>query len=788
MAVETLRPNAAGDAANNTVTGTNNYTALSDNSDASYLRNNTGTDKEDDLNLGAPATVASGDTINSIDVRFRARSETSATGSVTVGLRLSGTNSLAAAQGSIPTSATDYTKTGITRPGGGSWTFADLANLQVVCITNDGSAAAIRLFEVYVDVNYTVGAVSIAPADETISTRVDATSITQDHVTVQQDIALATGVDATTITQNHVIVPQDIALSTTEDATTVAVPVNHVIETNVFTVNESIDTDPATGSKKGDTTYVATDGGYLRFQLAASFSAGQFEYTGDLGSVFSMHCDFWAGGGSGADSAFFYWGAFNTPTEEGSDQDQYGVVLNEFTDKIEVRYAGTVVASTPYANLDNSTWRSVAAHVNGDRIRVYVDGVLQIDVTDTTRTLGGTRYGWGGRSGGGNNEHRARNLRVRTGTTGNMSLAPSTDNTVVDLSLAVSPNDIAVATTTDNATISQNHALSGADVAISTSSDNATISQNHVAAPNDLAVSLTADTTTIAQNHVAAPADIALSTSVDATTITQTHAMTAQDLTVTSRADAVTISQIHSVTPADLQLSTRLDAATIAQTHTLSTTDIQISLATDNATVLETGLVLLSADLQVAAAADNTTITQTHGISPADLAITTRHDAGTVAVLYTISPADITITARLDNATIAQIHGITAADLRSTISFDASSVSQQHVLTTTDIQLSTRADAATLSQTHFLSTADIQINSTIDAPSLQLEYTLAPADLAVALHLGTTILPQPVPTTPIVLTSTDQQITLQTAEPVAAMTSQPSVLTFENENTTTIML
>lgn len=153
MAVETLRPNAAGDAAAHSVTGASNHAATSDNSDASYIRNNTATLLEDDINLGASAL--STETIDSIDVRFRARSETSAAGEVTVGLRLSSTNSLAAIQTAIPTSATDYTRTGVTRPGGGSWTVADLANLQVVCQSNNTTAAAVRIFELFVDVNYT---------------------------------------------------------------------------------------------------------------------------------------------------------------------------------------------------------------------------------------------------------------------------------------------------------------------------------------------------------------------------------------------------------------------------------------------------------------------------------------------------------------------------------------------------------------------------------------------------------------------------------------------------------
>lgn len=175
-----------------------------------------------------------------------------------------------------------------------------------------------------------------------------------------------------------------------------------------------MDTDPLTGSKLGDSTWITTDGGYLRFQLAASFSAGQFEYTGNLNQDFDMSCDFWSGGGSGADSCYFYWGALATPTEESSDQDNYAVVLNEFADQVQLKWGGANLATASFNNLDNSTWRTVHVYTNGDRIEVYVDSILYIDFTDTTRVLGGTKYGWAGRSGSTNNEHRTRNLRICT--------------------------------------------------------------------------------------------------------------------------------------------------------------------------------------------------------------------------------------------------------------------------------------------------------------------------------------------------------------------------------------
>lgn len=156
MAVETLRPDSAGDTTDwPSVAGMSHYAALSDDSDSTYIRNNTSTDREDSFNLDP--SVLSGESISSVDIRFRARSETAANGEVQVGLRLNGVDSMAANQTSIPITATNYTKSGVSRPGSGSWQPSDLGNLQVVIIGSNGGSNAVRVFEVFVDINYSSG-------------------------------------------------------------------------------------------------------------------------------------------------------------------------------------------------------------------------------------------------------------------------------------------------------------------------------------------------------------------------------------------------------------------------------------------------------------------------------------------------------------------------------------------------------------------------------------------------------------------------------------------------------
>lgn len=154
MATETLRPNGSVTTNWPSLTGASHHAATSDDSDTTYIRNNTTTPQTDVLDLTNTALTT--ETINSVDVRFRVRSETSAVGECQVGVRLSGVDTMGVNRTSIPTAATDYSDTGLARPGGGSWAVSDLNSLQVVAI-GDGNTTALRCFELYVDIQYTAG-------------------------------------------------------------------------------------------------------------------------------------------------------------------------------------------------------------------------------------------------------------------------------------------------------------------------------------------------------------------------------------------------------------------------------------------------------------------------------------------------------------------------------------------------------------------------------------------------------------------------------------------------------
>lgn len=185
-------------------------------------------------------------------------------------------------------------------------------------------------------------------------------------------------------------------------------------------VNEPCETTPTTGTLAGDTTFVAPSGterGHLRLGTATNFSRGQFYYVSNLAQNFQMVCDFWAGGGTGSDANGFFWGGSALANQEDDAVAQYGVVANENADQVQIRFNGSNISTVAFANWDNSTWRQIHVICQGQHIRVRVNGLQVLDFTDdTVRSLGGDFFGWHGRSGGTNNEHRVSNMQLWTPT------------------------------------------------------------------------------------------------------------------------------------------------------------------------------------------------------------------------------------------------------------------------------------------------------------------------------------------------------------------------------------
>lgn len=177
-----------------------------------------------------------------------------------------------------------------------------------------------------------------------------------------------------------------------------------------YFVNESMAASPTTGTLKNSAIWDV--GGYLRLTPALDFKSGQIEYNNTLPDKFEIGLDLWAGGGNGADSVYFYFGNNATPKSEDAATGGYIIAFSEYHDQVELYFNGVEIANYNITTLDNSTWRTAKIFKNGNNFRVLLNDVLIINFTDSTRTLAGTLYGFGARTGGFNNEHRVKNTYV----------------------------------------------------------------------------------------------------------------------------------------------------------------------------------------------------------------------------------------------------------------------------------------------------------------------------------------------------------------------------------------
>lgn len=151
MAVEVLRPTSTVSNSWPSLAGATAHAALSDDSDTTYIRNNTSTTGVAVFELTNTALTT--ETIDSIDLRVKARSESSAAGRVRVGVELGGVQVYAAYHNTVPTTATTYDDLAIARPGGGSWTVADLNALRGLAEGDEVTSDGIRCFELSIRVN-----------------------------------------------------------------------------------------------------------------------------------------------------------------------------------------------------------------------------------------------------------------------------------------------------------------------------------------------------------------------------------------------------------------------------------------------------------------------------------------------------------------------------------------------------------------------------------------------------------------------------------------------------------
>lgn len=180
-------------------------------------------------------------------------------------------------------------------------------------------------------------------------------------------------------------------------------------------VNESMASAPTTGTlvHNNGTHAIWNAGGW--YQLTNSTGTyADLEYTGTPVSPFTVSVGMQSTPTGGADSIWLYYGCSTTPQQEDNTTGiGYLIERNDFSNTIAIRYGGTTLTSvawTPDANFD-----TLQVAVTGQAFTVTYKGSTVISYTDTTtRTLPGTKYGFGARTGypGTVPTHNVQNLLV----------------------------------------------------------------------------------------------------------------------------------------------------------------------------------------------------------------------------------------------------------------------------------------------------------------------------------------------------------------------------------------
>ena len=151
---------------------------------------------------------------------------------------------------------------------------------------------------------------------------------------------------------------------------------------------------------------------------AVTQGAGSCNYSYNPGNGFKAKFDFWTGGGTGADSVWFY--AFDTsiPNQEDVTTGGYHFTYDEYQDRVCFTRSnagnGAGIACASVTNLDNSTWKSAEVRYYNHQAWIYIDGVLITTAINPApiASTAGNFFGFASRTGGLTNEHRIRKTYV----------------------------------------------------------------------------------------------------------------------------------------------------------------------------------------------------------------------------------------------------------------------------------------------------------------------------------------------------------------------------------------
>lgn len=421
MATVTIRPNLNGDTMAWNAEG-GDYTRVDEAvSDGDTTRLYTPTANAVGLfNLENPSETGN---INSVTVYVVIRGLDPVSQGTQVGVKIGGTEYWSSTKTWNSTTYTTLSESWATNPNtSASWTWTNINDVQVGMKRISGGGQAVT--QVYAIVDYT----SATTEQEGFRWRNDDGSETTATWLASQDTNITRAKNTNTRLR--------ILLNTTGDLESEQLRLEYKLSTDslytalvpddyVSTVDESMVNTPSTGTIAGDAIHDDVND-YIRLTSATNFHSGRFIYSATLPTNFTTEFDLWAGGGTGADAIWFFFGNTSIPTQEDSATGGYSIAFSEFHDAIRIYWNGSQISSTSQANLDNSTWRTAKIVKTGDNFKIYLNNSLIVDFNDTTRTITGSNYGWAGRCGGSNNEHRIRNVLLYEGNKpGAITLASS---------------------------------------------------------------------------------------------------------------------------------------------------------------------------------------------------------------------------------------------------------------------------------------------------------------------------------------------------------------------------
>lgn len=157
----------------------------------------------------------------------------------------------------------------------------------------------------------------------------------------------------------------------------------------------------------------ATD--YVSLTTDINYQNGQIQFD-NIHSGDRMYATFdtWIGGGTGADALYFYWAATARPTGEEDDSGGYNFAIDAYNNQLQLRSTSRLIYhSEPMHNLDDSQWHNWKVEMKEGVVSVWRDNILQFTQADSFETDNNKTFiGWGARTGGLNNHHRLRNMKV----------------------------------------------------------------------------------------------------------------------------------------------------------------------------------------------------------------------------------------------------------------------------------------------------------------------------------------------------------------------------------------